>query len=274
MPKAIKKRVTKKSSLDDADVKTRASELWDNINRLISEKKRESIIAVSIAGVILLIILISTMYSSSASSKAYNLEVDAYNVYFAEQSPDQAGLPPELRLRQALELFQKSVDTKASPSALFYLGNVHFKLGDYGNAINEYNRFISKFSGEDAMLPLVYQKLASAYSMTGDNDKVVESLKKLGSIDGGIFRDSALVFEARHYAALGNDDMALNRYQELVSEFPYSMWSPEAGAKIAAANPTEEVPAVEMGIEETAPEAAVSVEAIPESPAVKAPKTE
>ncbi len=256
MPKAIKKRVVKKPSMDDADVKTRASEVWDNISRLAGEKKREVTMAVSAAVVILLILFVSSIYSSSTSSNAYSLEMDAYNVYFAEQSPNQAGLPTELRWKQALELFQKSVDVKASPSALFYLANVHFNLGDYGSAIKDYTRFIKEFSSEAEMLPLVYQKLASAYSRIGETDKVVESLNKFGNLDGGIFKDTSLVLVARHYAALGNSDMALASYQKLADQFPGSMWSPEAGAKVAASKQPEDVPAVDIGIEETAPEAA------------------
>jgi tetratricopeptide (TPR) repeat protein len=207
-------------------------------------------------------------YASSMRSKAYDIEVDAYNVYYSADPVQSV----ESRWKQALDLFQRSVDIKASPAALFYLGNSHFNLGDYDSAIQEYNRFVDKFSSEDEITPLVYQKLAAAQFRIGNNNDAVASLNKLAQVSGGIFKDTALVLEARHYASRGSNDMALAKYEEIVRGFPYSLWTAEAEAKVAAAKQAE-VPAMEIVPEETAPEAAISVEPVSEVP-VETPKAE
>ncbi|MDO8281577.1 MAG: tetratricopeptide repeat protein [Thermodesulfovibrionia bacterium] len=244
MPKAIKKRVVKKTGLDDADVKTMAAHAWDNINGLIKDKKKEATIAVSVAGLIVVISAAFLLYNSSIEKKARGIEMDANKIFY----PSQPGSLGEDKLKKALGLYQSSVDTKITPTALFSLGNSYFKLGNYENAIKEYNRFVSKFGKEDEILPLVYQKLASAYSRTGKNDQALDALHKLAALNNGIFKDTALVLEARNYAAAGNNDMALTKYEELAKTFPSSPWKAEATAKIADKNKP-----VATGTEEKAP---------------------
>jgi tetratricopeptide (TPR) repeat protein len=264
MPKVIKKRINKKSALDETDVKGIATGIWENIKEVFNEKRREVTIAGAVIAGIAVIALIITVYTSSMKNKAYAIEVDAYNVYYSEDP----ALPAEGRWKQALDLFQSAVETKASPSSLFYLGNAHYNLGDYESAIKEYNRFIDKFGDEDVILPLVYQKLASAYFRTGNNDEAIASLNKLAEVSGGIFRDTALVLEARHYAFMGKDNLALEKYQEIAGRFPGSLWAAEAEAKIAAAKQAEEKP-IEVGPEEAAPETAKPAEPVSELPAVE-----
>jgi tetratricopeptide (TPR) repeat protein len=264
MPKVIKKRTIKKTSFDDADVKGIATEMWGNIQNAFNEKRREFTIGGAIIIGVAVIAMVTMAYSSSMKSKAYDIEVNAYNVYYS----DQPGLSVESRWKQSLDLFQDAVDIKASPSSLFYLGNSHFNIGDYENAIQAYNRFIDEFGSKDEITPLVYQKLAAAYFRAGNNNDAVSTLNKLAEVSGGIFRDTAHVLEARHYASIGNNDMALAKYEEIANGFPGSLWAAEAEAKVAAANQVE-APAMELGSEETAPEAAISVEPVSEVPAVE-----
>lgn len=235
MPKAIKKRVSKKTGLDDADVKTRATHALDQINGLIKDKKKEATIAVSVVGIIVMALVIYLVYSSSMEKKARDIEMEANKIDYSGQS----GSLGEEKIKKALGLYQSSVDAKMTPTALFSLGNSYFKLGDYENAIKEYSRFVNEFRNEDEMMPLVYQKLASAYSRAGKNDEAVDALHKFAALNKGIFKDTALVLEARHYAASGNSEMALAKYEELAKEFPSSPWNAEAAAKIAAKKKAE-----------------------------------
>ncbi len=82
------------------------------------------------------------------------------------------------------------------------------------------------------MLPLVYQKLASAYIKVGKDDEALETLDTLSKFKGGIFRDTALILEARMYEAAGKHEDAVKKYSELVKDFPFSPWSTEANAVI------------------------------------------
>jgi tetratricopeptide (TPR) repeat protein len=250
MPKVIKKRVAKKKPVQENEVKSAALQALYKIK----ERQKHLIIAVSIVAAVVILYVLFALYSSSLNKKAYSIEKEAYNIYYGAKSAEP--MPDEEKWKKALELYEKSVDVKVTPTALFYLGNCYFNLGDYDNAIKEYNKFIDKFSSETGILPLVYQKLAPAYFRNNKNDKALETLDKLANVENGIFRDTALILQAGYYENAGEKEKALEKYREIITDFPDSPWSAEANKKVSAkeakkSEATPEEPAPEIKKEET-----------------------
>lgn len=233
MPKVIKKKAARKKTVQEDDVKSVALQAVETLK----QKQKHAIIAVlAVIGIVIIYIAFS-FYSSSLTKKAYALEQEAYGHYYSELSDEAA--PVEDKWKKAMDLFKESLNIKATPTAAFYLGNCYANLNDYDNAIKEYSSFIDRFSGETGILPLVYQKMASLLFKTGQNEKALETLGKLGKIENGIFRDSALILEARHYETTGAKDKALEKYREVLSDFTASPWGSEANSKIIAAETTK-----------------------------------
>lgn len=229
MPKPIKKKIRKrKAPVREEEINGTYSRVWDFVNR----GKRQFMTGLLSIIAITVIILTAMYYNSSLKEKAYALEVEAYNYYYGINPAED--LTDKERWEKALELYKKSVETRATPSALFYLGNCYYNLGKYRKAIVEYERFIQKFKGKRELLPIVYQKLASAYINQGDEEKALSTLKRLAALDGSIFKDTALILEARYYELKGEKKKAVERYKELIEGFPSSPWVNEAGTKITA----------------------------------------
>ncbi len=234
MPRAIKKKTPRKKNVPEKEVKSAALHALEELRK----RQKQAIIAASAVVAVIILYVIYALYSSSAARKAYSLETEAYKYYYATGDEVLTGKD---RWKKALELFQKSVDIRPTPTALFYLGNCYFNLGDFDSAVRQYNAFIDKFGGNREILPLVYQKLASAYFRTGQDGKAIETLARLAEIEDGAFKDTALVLEARYYERAGEDARALEKYRELSTEFPSSPWSAEAASKIAAADAKKNV---------------------------------
>jgi tetratricopeptide (TPR) repeat protein len=228
MPKVIKKRPVKKKPVEESEVKSAALHALEKIK----ERQKHLIIGVSVIAAVVVLILGTSLYSTSKYKKADSLEREANNFYYGENI--NAAMPEKERLDKALELFTRSTDVKVTPTNLFYLGNTYFKMKDYENAINEYNRFTTKFSSEKAILPLVYQKLASSYFKTGNNEAALETLGKLAAMEGGIFKDTALMYEARYLEGAGKKEESLEKYREIFTQFPSSPWTAEANAKVSS----------------------------------------
>ncbi len=242
MPKTIKKRIVKSKTVKEDEVKSAALHALD----ALKQRQKHAIIAASaIIGIVILYIVFS-LYSSSMAKKAYALETEAYDLYYSEITDES--ITGAEKWNKAIDLFKKSLDAKATPTAAFYLGNCYFNMADYETAIKEYTSFIDKFSREAGILPLVYQKLASSFFKTGQNEKALETLGKLAKTENGIFGDSALILEARHFETSGEKEKAMGKYRELIANFPASIWSAEANSKITADETA--------GTKETAKEAA------------------
>lgn len=226
MPKPIKKKVTKKKKIDEGELKGAAVHTFN----LLKEKKRILIYSLSALGVVIVLAAILAFYVSSTKKRAYAFEKDAYNYYYSINLKNS--LTDKERWEKSLELFQKAVKIKSTPAVQFYIGNCYFNLGDYGNAINAYLGFIDKYKDNQDMLPLVYQKLSSAYMRNNKNEDAIKTLNALAQLRNGIFSDTALILEARYYEVTGKHEDAMKKYKELVNDFPLSLWSNEARAKI------------------------------------------
>jgi tetratricopeptide (TPR) repeat protein len=262
MPKVIKKRPAKKKPIQENEVKSAALEALDKIK----ERQKQVIIGVAVIVAIVVLYAAYAIYSSSMSDKAYSLEREAYKYYYGEIT--DKSLPEEARWKKALELYKKSADAKVTPSALFYIGNCYYNLKDYDNAIKEYSRFADKFSGDKRILPLVYQKLSSAYFKTNQKDKALAALGKLAGVDNGIFKDTALVLEARYYDSAGEKGKALEKYREIKTGYPASPWSAEANARVSADEAKNKAGGAEKTSGQPAPEGS-STNKQPEAATVK-----
>lgn len=246
MAKVIKKRPDKKKAVQEDEVKSAALQ---SLERAKEYQKQLIIGGVGIAAVII-IYLVASLYSSSVAGEAYELELEANNLFYGTNTAES--MTEEDRWKKAMELYKKSVDLKATPSALYYLGNCNFNLGDYENAVNSYRDFLDKFSGEKGITPLVYQKLASSYFKSSQPDKALETLGELAKFNNGIFKDTALVFKARHYESAGDSEKALKLYREIIAGFPTSPWMPEATSRVSVDEAKEEAEASDSSKEETA----------------------
>lgn len=263
MPKVIKKKAPRKKAVKEDEVKSAAFQALD----VIKKRQKQIIIAVGAIAAIVVLFIVLSLYSTSQYKKASTLQIDANNYYYGITD---AEAPEEQRLQKAIDLYNRSLKIKATPLALFYLGNSYVKLGDYENAKKEYNRFIIDFSGDNLILPLIYQKLASVHFRSNENAEALEVLNKLSTLQGGIFRDTALILEARYYDSIGDADKAMALYQEIVDTFETSPWAAEAASKIATATKETEGETTASD-SETALKREAETEKKPEEPLVEKP---
>ncbi len=221
MPKIIKKRMIKKTGLKEEQVKSAV----DHFKDVIKERKRISTYILAALSVAVISAGLFFGYLFSVNKKAYSVEKEAFDYYYnIDLKPPVTN---EERYKKSLELFKKRIEIKPAPVAQFYIGNCYFNLGDYDSAIKSFKEFIDTHRDNEEVLPLVYQKLASAYFKKGKNDEAIKALETLGQFKNGVFKDNALILMARHYESSGKAEEAMGKYKELIKDFPDSIWVTE-----------------------------------------------
>jgi len=226
MPKAIKKRTSKKTTGTEEGVKDKLISLKD----AIQERKK----IILRYGAVILVLLIAVpgflFYSYSSKKKAKTLAYEAYKIY--QNMYQTQPLSKEDRYKKALDLFEKSYDTRKSPSVLMYIAGCYYELGNYDEAIKTLKDFTQRYSNEEDLIPLAYEKLAMAYERKGDTKEAMKALETLYNLKGTIYKDLALMESAKLLEKEGRRDEAMKKYKELTEKFPNSPFSDEAKAKL------------------------------------------
>lgn len=165
--------------------------------------------------------------------KAGRLEYDASRYYFGS-GREKTGQD----LKKAVDIYQKIVtDYKKSssgPIAYYYLGNVHIELKEYDAAIRAYKGFIERYPNRRDLIPLVYQRLGYAYLAKGDNQNALDSFNRAAGLEYAKNRDQSLFESGRILEMMGKKDEAIKKYEEIVKNFPSSIYTAEAQVKMKA----------------------------------------
>lgn len=227
MPKAIKRKVPKKISATETEVKDKLSSLKDTIT-----EQRKSVVRYG-AIIIAVIIAISglLLYNYTSKKKANALENEAYEIY--HNIYQKESLNREEQYKKALDVFKRSYDARKSPTALFYIASCYYELGNYEEALKTLKDFTVKYSKEEKLNPLVYQKMAMLYLRKGDTKEAMTVLERLYNLKGYIYEDFALIEQAKLLEKEGKKEEAKKKYKELSEKFPNSPFSDEAKAKLS-----------------------------------------
>ncbi len=225
MPKAIKKKIVKKTKSEE-EIKTIVKSTRD----FISEKRRILLPSVAIVSAIILIVGGIWIYRSTQIKKANALEYDGYKTYYGlyqKQPVDQS-----TRYQQALDKFKKAYAVRKSPYSLFYMASCYYALGKFEEASKALKELNEIFPDDESFVPLSYYKMAMISVKKGDKESALKSLETLYNYKTGSFKDLALIESARILETMDKRDESLKKYEELTRNFPNSPFVEEAKAKL------------------------------------------
>lgn len=227
MPKPIKKKIPKKITDTETEVKGRLLRLKETLK----ERKRYILRYIFLGLVVIIAISGFIFYEFSLRKKAMALAYKAYKSYYSTNQKQTLNRTDQLS--KALEMFNKSYHTKKTPVILLYIINCYYELGRYDEALKTLKEFTNRYSGEKELLPLAYGKMSNIYFKKGDIKEAMKTLETLYTLKGEIYKDFALIEYAKLLEKEGNIEEAKKKYKELTEKFPNSPFRPEADAKLS-----------------------------------------
>lgn len=221
MPKPIKKKIVKKHAAE-IEVSGVISQVKDTV-----KKKKDVFTTVVAACVILIVAVIGfSIYTTSARTKAENLEYEAYKTYYGLYQ--KQAVAKDEQYNKAAEMFKKAYDNRKSPVSLFYIANCYFELGKYDDALNALKELNQKFPDDERFVPLSYHKMAMISLKKNNSDEALKYLDVLYKYKTGAYKDLSLLETAKIFEASGRTEDAKIKYQELSRDFPKSPFAEEA----------------------------------------------
>jgi len=223
MPKVIKKRISKYEGPEEGFQDT-----VDDIRARLKERQKMLIRGLAAFLFVLIVIGGFYVYNKTQNSKAAQLQGEAYRIFYSESAAQPS--TGSDNYKKALDLFTQSYEIKKSAVVLLYIAYCKYELGNFDDSIKDLKDLISKYS-DPRIVPLAYYKMAEAYLKKGDNASALATLKDLSNIKDGMFRDMALMENAKILESQGKGEEAKGIYKELLTKFPNSAYAAEAKAK-------------------------------------------
>ena len=226
MPKAIKKKVSKKELDTEIEVQDRIK----NIKKIFENKQRTlaayGLIALSAA----IVIGGMALYRFNAHDKAHQLEYEAYKTYYNlyQKTP----LSGQDKAQKAIELYQQAYEKRKSPRLLLSIADAYTTLGKDDEALKTLEDFTKRFAREEALMPLALQKMAGIQIRKGNKAEALKVLDRIVAAPGDMLKDIVLVQKARMLEQDGKKDEATALYKELTEKYPASPYLEEAKGKI------------------------------------------
>jgi predicted negative regulator of RcsB-dependent stress response len=226
MPKAIKKKVSKKELDTEIEVQDRIK----NIKKIFENKQRTlaayGLIALSAA----IVIGGMALYLFNAHDKAQQLEYEAYKTYYNlyQKTP----LSGQDKAQKAIELYQQAYEKRKSPRLLLSIADAYTTLGKDDEALKTLEDFTKRFAREEALMPLALQKMAGIQIRKGNKAEALKVLDRIVAAPGDMLKDIVLVQKARMLEQDGKKDEATALYKELTEKYPASPYLEEAKGKI------------------------------------------
>jgi tetratricopeptide (TPR) repeat protein len=105
---------------------------------------------------------------------AQNKKTQSANEVFGQAlvAMDQGELSPAISHFQ--QLTEKYGGTDFGKYALYYMGDIYYRMNNYQGAIDQYRRFISSYSGKSFLSAAARKGLAASYQQTGDLEKAIK----------------------------------------------------------------------------------------------------
>ncbi len=232
MPKAIKKRVSRKAQGDDNITETVA-----DIRKKFQARQSTLVYGLLIFGLIVIIVGALVVYHRASVNKAQEMEYEGYKIFTGATATQYAS--PQDRYKDALEKFKASFAARNTPTALLNIANCYYELGNLDESLKTLKELTDQ-SSDPKITSLAYYKMAITYIRKGDLNSAVNTFGIIASIKDAPLQDMALLECGKTLEAMGKTDQAKSKYQELVTKFPKSPLAEEARWRLGGKQSTAE----------------------------------
>jgi len=125
-------------------------------------------------------------------------------------------------------------DTKSGSSAVFYLANTYYNLGNYPQALSYYQKFIDDHSGPDFMEASAIGGIAACYEQQNMNNEASQYyLRAVEKFPNVFITPQHMLGAARAFMKRGQIEDARVQCQEVIEKYPDSQQATEAEILLA-----------------------------------------
>jgi tetratricopeptide (TPR) repeat protein len=178
--------------------------------------------SVAIGGIIILILILSIVFfqrwekkNEENAQQMFNIAIETYQMV---SRPYREGSPQDYKnvSKKFDEVIEKFPRTSAGRMSILYKGNIHLRLGEFEEAIKDYESFLKKGGGGKIYRSFAIEGLSYAYEGKKDYEKALNHYKKMIESGENFQLSSAYLGMGRCYEKLGKNNEALESYKSFL----------------------------------------------------------
>jgi len=204
------------------------------IQEFVRANQKTMIMAAS--ALLLLAVIISGViyFQKKAEEKAQALLGQAITQIEAASRSNSA----DTRYAEIKPRLKKLIDqyggTDAGKAARLKYADLCYQTGDYEKATDMYQAALAGYSNDPDLRHLILNGLGYAQEKRGEYALAAESFKRIVNEEDAVLKDQALFNLGRIYGRMGEAKKQQEAYEQLVSDYPDSMYYQLAREKLAA----------------------------------------
>ena len=171
--------------------------------------------------ILLVVVLVIILYQKWEKRKEIDAEqrfAAAVQLYQGTISQNREGSPSEYKgVSEKLdEVIAKFPRTTAGKLSLLYKGNLHLQMGEFGEAIKEYQNFLQKAGKVKLYHLLAAGGMGYAYEEMKDYEKALQAYQMILKMGESFETPNAYLNMGRCYEKLGKKKEALENYRAFI----------------------------------------------------------
>ncbi len=131
------------------------------------------------------------------------------------------------------EIIDKYGSTAAGKAARLKYADLCYRTGDYDKAVEMYQAALEAYEDAPDIQGVILNGLAYTYENMQAYDQAARYFKRIIDAEAIVMKDQALFGLARIYGKTGDSKKQQNAYEQLVSDYPDSMYYQLAREKLA-----------------------------------------
>lgn len=227
---SIEKRVTRKQLLKEPD------EFLSFSSRILLFFTRNSRqVFYALGGVLIagLVIYVVGYYSAKKENNAFEL-LEQGIPKPEDEFPEGKTKPVDVHAKDNLvKVIKQYPSTKASRLSMLLLGRIKQDEGAYDEAIDLYNKAQREFSGNEAIVKIIWSDLGGAHEAKKDYQTAAQFFERITQSQGELLKPDAYLALGRIYEAMNAKDKAADAYGQLAKQYPMSPHNQIAKSKEA-----------------------------------------
>ncbi len=184
--------------------------------------------------VVALVIFGYRFFAQRAETRAFALleqTLADYEVNKKASSPQEAYNKASEELQRLVKKYGGNAGGKLARARH---ANISYEAGDYQKAIELYKQSLNDFKDDQLVYHLILSSLGYAYQRIEDDRNAVRYFEELSSASDSSLRDEALFNLGLLYEKLGDAADSRKAFQEIISNYPNSMYFDIAQEKLSS----------------------------------------